>query len=155
MTTQNSDNETAQNDGRDTAFYAAMVGAWVNTKMERDKQVLTLASLGLGGLVAFTSTLDTNVDFYFWLGAAISFLLSIMFALIIFRLNASYVEKLIKSEAAQGEEALLDVLDWIVMGTFFIGVCLTFGLAIAKTDYSMVKNAKNKGVVENVRQISQ
>ena len=49
-------NEDNINNAKEVAYYTALVDAWINTKMERDKSLLSLATAGIGLLVTLLTT---------------------------------------------------------------------------------------------------
>lgn len=144
-------NAAAPDTAKEVAFYAALVEAWINTRMERDKQVLTLSSLALSGLIAFTAGLKDGTEFALWLSAATVFIVSILCALLVFAINAEFIQKLIREESADALDVVLKILDRAVMLSFFLGVCITFSLAIVKADFSLTKNINAGKEVQNVR----
>ena len=57
MTGQPTDSQHAQ---KEIAFYSKVVEAWVATRMEKDKTLLSLATGGIGLLVTLLSTLGAS-----------------------------------------------------------------------------------------------
>ncbi len=105
----------------DSAFRNVLVGAWVETKMERDKSLLTVASAGVGLLVAMSATVSqlsvaaTLISF----GA---FLITIICSIMIFSRNAKHLEVLIANDQSQDSDVFLSILDWISQISFAIGI---------------------------------
>lgn len=128
-----------------------MVEAWVNTKMERDKQILAISSLGLGGLVSFSAGLNGGSEFFLWITASLFFVISILMILIIFEMNGKLIHRLINGRTTDGAEAILKILDKTVIATFLLAVCLTFGLAINKSNFEFIKQTDLEKVIENDR----
>lgn len=125
---------------RSVAYYGALVEAWINTRMERDKQILTLSSLALGGLVAFQATgLSDTWSLGLWFFSSISFIIAIFLALIILSLNARYIQRLAHDHSCTDYEGCLQKLDIALMIVFFAGVLLTFGLALDKSGFEITK----------------
>lgn len=118
-------------DPRGVAFFSALIDAWINTRMERDKQVLTLSSLGLGGLMAFGPSLESPSQCVLWLSSGICFLASIAALLHIFKINSDLIEKHLAREQTSEQDGILKSLDYIGIGGFYVGAVLMFSLAIA------------------------
>lgn len=45
---------------KDVAYYSALVSAWIQTKMERDKTLASLSAGGIGLLVTILSTVGVQ-----------------------------------------------------------------------------------------------
>mgnify|MGYP000626503068 CR=1 FL=1 len=110
---------------KDIAFYSATLNAWYTTKFEKDKHLLSLASVGIGLLV----TLATAVGVYsigiasMYILAVISFLICIMSVLSIFSRNAGHLKKLIREEEDNSD--ILKFLDKTASGSFIFGIIFT------------------------------
>lgn len=99
-----------------------LIQAWIDTRMERDRSLLTLSGGGVGLLVTLlTAGLITSACPRLLAGTALlCFTVSILLALTVFHGNAEYVEKIL----ATGEDppTKLRWLDfWLVM-VFGVGV---------------------------------
>jgi hypothetical protein len=110
---------------KQTAFYSALLQAWLETKMEKDRSLLLLSVGGVGVLVTLLTTTGIHspiVGFLF--GAALSsFLASIFLAISIFDRNADYIHCLINNKPLN--EKALDRRDRAMFWTFMIGVFLS------------------------------
>lgn len=122
--------------GKKVEFYAALVNAWIGTRMEIDKQVLALSALGLGGLIALASKgIDTWSAFVVGFLSGACFFIATILTLIVLSLNAGLLANVIKNEetkATAGPETVFvdlsgdiyaRVLSWLdVIGrSFFVG----------------------------------
>ena len=78
-------------------FYGAGVTAWFNTALEHDKSILALSAAGIGLLITLLTTtgLASAEALLLYVGAILSFLLSIICVLFIFNRNKGYIEKVI------------------------------------------------------------
>lgn len=145
-----SDNEQSEDSaeieiykGRRVAYYAALVEAWIGTRMERDKQILALSSLGLGGLIALEQAgLENTTSFGLWVISGLLFLTAIFLALIILSLNANYIQKLAHDHESTDHEGALRTLDKVLMTVFFLGVLSAFSLAVHETDFALIKKSE-------------
>ena len=90
------------------AFYAALVEAWVATRMEKDRTLLTLAAGGIGLLVTLLTTVaPTNAwQLGFYAAGGFSFLATVILAIKIFDSNSDHVEGVI-SDKVRHESAVL------------------------------------------------
>lgn len=133
--------EMAHYRDRSVAYYGALVTAWIETRMERDKQILTLSSLGLGGLIALEQTgLNDVWSFGFWIAAGLVFIVTILLALVILSLNAKHISALVRDTTSTDHERCLLFLDIVLMMFFFIGIVLTFTLAVHESGFTITKN---------------
>jgi hypothetical protein len=48
--------EDAKNNAKEVEYFAAIANAWVNTRVEHDKSLLTLSAGGIGLLITLLST---------------------------------------------------------------------------------------------------
>ena len=130
------------------ADHQELLSAWMSNRMEMNKQILALSGLAIGLLVTFrsdVSKIDNDVFSYFWLAAGILFGFSIAVALLIFRMNSTYIE-LIRNKIKNADdnkavdeekEKKLERIDSCLKratpfaaGLFLSGVVLTYGLAM-------------------------
>ena len=80
-------------EGKAIAYYAAMVAAWLQNRMELDKALLALSAGGIGLLVTISTTAGLT-GFVAVLSFAISvfsFLITILLLLIIFKINSEHI----------------------------------------------------------------
>ena len=77
----------AVNDGKEIEWYSVLANANVNTRFEKDRQLLTLASLAIGVLVSFINKITSYYLLGFWLFSGICFLITIILSLNIFQKN--------------------------------------------------------------------
>jgi Ca2+/Na+ antiporter len=106
--------------------------AWYQNRMEIDKQILLLSSLGIGALITFNFNPSSPYMFWFWLISGICFLSCIALVLIIYHKNADYLKYSIEEEKekeAQESKKLsylssftyvLFVIAVLLMGTFVV-----------------------------------
>lgn len=85
---------------KDIAFYASCVQAWINTRMEVDKSILTLSTGGIGLLVTLLISIgiDTVLELIVYIAAIVFFLITISINLYVFERNSEYLEKVIENE---------------------------------------------------------
>lgn len=132
---------------KEVAFYSALVNAWISTRMEKDKQILTLSAAGIGLVVLFKPELKNLFEFLVWFASGFSFLGSIFLLLSVFTQNSN----LIKAEIKEPKSELKKIIDRQVASKtkwsgwlFLMGALLSFLLAISQTNFiqiNMIKEA--------------
>ncbi|MDA8663964.1 hypothetical protein N9L66_03280 [Porticoccaceae bacterium] len=48
-------------EGKNVAYYSTMLSAWIETKMERDKTLVTLSAAGIGLLVTILTVIGVVI----------------------------------------------------------------------------------------------
>ena len=134
--------------GKEIAYHQLLLSSWTETRMERDKQVLTLSALAIGLLVTLRSELDDCIAVCVWLFAVVLFLVSVMKILWVFRHNSKYIEQIIKDDDPEKMKKIAKDLqrntlfvDWM----FVIGVILTAFLAVYGTELVTLNGEINVG----------
>jgi len=127
---------------KNIAFYGTFLNAWVENRMETDKQLLTLSSLAIGLLMIFYDKLHTTTELVLWLAAGVLFILTIILVLCIFRSNSKYIECLIVDDDQHRKQAVeksLQTMTACAFGMFIVGIIFTFALAIVKSGFVIMK----------------
>jgi hypothetical protein len=126
-------------DDKEVELYAAQANAWVNTKFEHDKSLLTLSASGIGLLITIViatgaSSIAVVLLYSF---ALVAFIISLVSLLWIFKRNATYLEKTIHGH--DQSDPLLSILDNIALGAFLVGVLLSSIIGITSAAESFIK----------------
>jgi hypothetical protein len=123
--------ERQDNSEREVAFYSAVVTAWIETKMERDRSVFTLAAAGIGLLVSVLTTVGVPARWLLGLYAAAGgfFFATCVLCLWIFDANATHLQALTTGNS--GVSPKLSRLDRVVLICFGLGVALSLAIAFA------------------------
>ena len=110
---------------KEIEFYAATVGAWLNTKFELDKSLLTLSTGAIGLLVTLLTTIGaTSVEgLVLYFVALLSFLVCVVSILLVFKRNAKHLEGIVSE--TESSDPLLKSLDTSATISFVFGVILT------------------------------
>lgn len=135
--------------GKELGYYNAVVTGWVNTRMERDKSLLTLSG---GGIALLTSVATAVGVASVWQIVAIAvgfadFVVSAGAAVAAFAFNATYLESEVTRAphvpAAAESTRRLRQADRIMIGAFVIGVIATalFGVLIASARFRTARGA--------------
>jgi hypothetical protein len=129
-------------DSKDIEFYAATVNAWFNTRLEHDKSLLALSSGGVALLITLLTAngISSAEGLTLNILAIISFVISILSVLLIFKFNGDHLVQLINDPAVI-ESKLLKKLDQITQVSFACGVIFTsiIGISAAVDAYSIRK----------------
>lgn len=120
----------AINDGKEIAWYAALVNANFATRFELDRQLLTIASAAIGLLVAFMNKITSCWLSVLWLISGMVFLITIILALNIFKNNRYLLENIINGKDVSLLDESLKNKDTIMKWSFIIGVISLFLIAV-------------------------
>jgi len=127
-----------KNDQKDILWYQTTIAAWFQTRMEVDKQVLTLSGLGTGLLMTLKDDLPDGWFVILWCAAAFCFLTAMLLTLLIFRTNSDYIEEIIQDQekdAATTQEKSLAAMTVGAFWLFIAGAFLTIILAMKGIDF--------------------
>ena len=137
------------------SYYDSWVKAWIENRMELDKQLLTLSTLAIGLLISVFGEPKTVTQFWLWLFAELFFLACAFVILIIFGKNTEYIETLLEDHqtADDSEEKvilgqkekektrLLNRLTMLAFLLFLFGSLLTGILAIGQSGFPIMEGA--------------
>ena len=119
-----------ENQQKEILWYQSTVDAWYETRMEVDKQILTLSALGIGLLMTLTKGFTNPHVVVLWCAAAVSFLVSIFLILQIFSKNSDYLVVLIQETDEKHHSNRLRFMTLWAHGLFFLGAVITVVLAL-------------------------
>lgn len=122
---------------KDVEYYAASVNAWFNTSLEHDKSILTLAAGGIGLLITLLTTigLSSAEALVLYICAIVSFLVSLVSVLVVFRHNRTYIEHVLAGKSS-GNDPVLAKADLIALSAFGLGVVFTAIIGISTAIHS-------------------
>lgn len=111
-------------EAKEKAFYSAMISAWFNTKLERDKQLLGLSVTAIGLLVTLLRTVGvTNfLQIIFFGFALFAFLITVISVIWILDKNSTHIERVLSG--SETESKILMLLDKIAGISFVMGMVL-------------------------------
>jgi hypothetical protein len=126
---------------KEVAFYSALVQAWIGTKMERDKTLVTLSAGGIGLLVTLLTTVGVTFSWGIWLyaGALLSFLTTIATSVVVFDRNSKHIEDLIHQPGSR--DSVLKRLDKVSLWSFVIAALFAIAIGISS---AVIKNSTEK-----------
>lgn len=108
---------------KDVAFYGAVVNAWIGTKMEFDRSLLTMSLAGIGVVVTLLTTVGMSSLFALvtFLIAAVAFTAVLGLCLAIFWSNAEFLEALASGGGSEGDRRTRRLGAWAT-GLFAVGI---------------------------------
>ena len=117
-------------EGKNIAQYSVLLSAWIQTRMQRDKTLVTLSSAGVALLVTLLTTVGLSEHWIIYLygGAFIGFGLTIWFSLQIYQRNSKHIEDSIKGLSK--EDPILEKYDKLSMLAFYGGAIFTISIGI-------------------------
>jgi len=128
--------------GKNVAHYSVMLTAWMQTKMEHDK---TLVTLSFGGIALLVTVINLTGLWSLWsivlfASAFVGFLLTIGCALVIYERNAAHIESQIRGEI---KDFKLELLDKFLKFSFLFGaVCAIFASTLSIWSKQMAESNK-------------
>ena len=96
---------------KDVAYYETFLSAWIENRMEKDKQILTLSALSLGLLTTLYDKISSVSQFWIWIISAGLFILACTFILLIFKWNSDYISEIINDNDNPRKQRLNKSLD--------------------------------------------
>jgi hypothetical protein len=130
-------------------FYSAMISAWLNTRLERDKQLLGLSATSIGLLVTLLRTVgvSSRLQIVFFALALFAFLTTLISVVYILGENSTHIENLLAGSETKRKS--LTVLDTVAGISFIMGIMLVITIGI----HSAVVNLNDKGIAMSQEQI--
>lgn len=118
--------------GKKISYYSALIGGWINTRMEADKSILTLSvsAMGLLFTVLTTSAVKGTIVYGLFLLAILCFLFCAVITIKVFDKNADFLKSIAKNVDVSKDVRVLKKLDLFKSISFFIGLGITFLLSI-------------------------
>lgn len=123
-------------------FNSQSYASFYNTKLEKDKSILTLSVAGLGFLITFTNFAEKldSYSYIVFLLAALAYLFCVFNVITIFEKNAIYlIEVTTDSDKANELELQLRKHDKRAIYSFYFGILLSFMLGISTSAQSQLK----------------
>lgn len=131
-------------EGKNIAHYSVLLGAWIETRMERDKTLVTLSAAAIGLLVTILTTVGTKNlwEIPLFVVAVLSFLVTILSSLTIYQLNSRHLEAAIKGSSEK--DPRLERYDKISIWAFIVGASAALAIGISSATYQFpIKEERN------------
>ena len=124
------DRDRELKEDKKVAYYSALIDAWVHTRMERDKSLLSLSAGGIALLVTLLTTTGTKnyIETTLYFLALQSFLATVMACLAIFKRNSRHLKEL--ASVDRSKDSVLERLDYFSYWSFIIGVLLAIAVGV-------------------------
>ncbi|HDM8135386.1 TPA: hypothetical protein P0E15_004975 [Vibrio harveyi] len=131
-------------------FNLVTLEAWYATKLERDKHLFSISSVGLGLLVTLATSVGIS-SFYSGVAfclASFSFLICICTVLWIFNANAHHLMEVVQGKDDSSQ--LLSILDKTAVSAFLLAIVFSMTLGVFSAfdklskESSMTDNKQNK-----------
>ena len=131
-------------DGKDVAYFSALVTAWIETKMERDKTIVTLSAGAIGLLVTLLTTVGVKTPWMLLLytGAVGGFAVAAGYSIVIFDSNSVHIEEVIKGGTEDNKT--LRRLDKRTLTFFTLGVIFTVLIGVTAAVTSLHHGAPDE-----------
>jgi len=119
------------------AFYTQVVGAWIETRMERDRAILTLSSAAIGLLVTILTTMSLPAPWLIYAYAIASggFFVACLTCVSVFSRNARHLEEIAQERSGIGEG--LKRHDFVSAVSFGIGVIAFIVIGVSSAYYKI------------------
>ena len=130
-------------EGKNIAHYSVLLGAWIQTKMERDKTLVTLSAAAIGLLVTILTTVGVRSvwEIPIFAIAIISFLITIWSSLVIYQLNSQHLEDAIRGSSER--DPRLEKYDKRSIRAFIIGSVSALIIGILSASIQLTKQEES------------
>lgn len=122
--------ELRELEGKNVAHYQTLLGAWIETRMERDRTLITLSTGAIGLLFTVLITVGLAVSWEIWLytAALVAFVGTVGTLLVVFKKNSDLIESELQGEGHRAPSLLkYDVLATVL---FIFGVVSSAGIGL-------------------------
>lgn len=118
-------------EAKNIAHYSVLLEAWIQTRMARDKSLVTLSAGGVGVLVTLLTTVGVSRPWQIWLyiGSFLGFLATIALALMIYQKNSEQIENDLRGRSS--EHLKLKAFDRASIATFGVGAFFAVAIAVS------------------------
>ena len=141
--------EMREYEGKNIQHYAVNLAAWFNTKLEKDKSIITISSAAVGLLVTIITAkgVQSLCQVTFYLFSFIGFLTAIITSIQTLDQNAEQVRRDITNEGNINTQLRRN--DIIVSMAFYAGIIFTTLVGISYGVNQYIKETGEKAVVDN------
>jgi hypothetical protein len=124
-------------EGKNISHYSVLLQAWIDTRMERDKTLVTLSAAGIGLLVTILTTVGVP---YLWVTilyafSFIGFLVTIWTSLQIYQRNSVHIENELRGKSEK--DHMLETFDRLSLKAFLTAsiFAISIGLVSASSHF--------------------
>lgn len=142
-------------EGKNIAYYSVLLQAWIGTRMERDKTLVTLSAAGIGLLVTLLTAVGVkhSWELVLYAGAVLGFLVAIWSSLVIYQLNSQHIEQAIRGSSER--DPRLEKYDKTSLRAFIASATLTLGIGLTSAVNHLLKEGNTTMANEKKGQIQQ
>lgn len=117
-------------EGKNIQHYTVLATAWIGTKMEHDKTIITISAGAIGLLVTILTAKGIEAIWHIWLFllAFIGYTIAIFVSIIIFQKNSVRIEEELRQE--DGHEYKLKRLDKVARWSFILATVAFIAIGI-------------------------
>jgi len=131
--------ELRELEGKNIAHYSVLLTSWIETRMERDKTLVTLSAGAIALLVTILTTVGAR---YWWLllfyvAAFGGFLCTIWSSIVVYQLNSKEIE--IEIQGSRGERPNLKKYDQRSLVGFILGAIFSISIAIVTATSTFIE----------------
>lgn len=140
-------------EGKNIAHYSVLLSAWIQTKMERDKTLVTLSSGAIGLLITILTTVGAEnywIIFLFIISIC-AFITTIWSSLVIYQLNSKHLEDALRGSSETSTE--LEKYDKLSIKAFVVGAIAAM-LIGAISAYINLTKKENKNMANHDKNTS-
>lgn len=125
-------------EGKNIAYYSGLLAAWTQTRMEKDKALITLSAFAIGLLVTLLRTAGARDiwELVLFAVAVGSFLITILSVLKIYQLNSEYLEEAIRGSSQK--DPRLGKYDKLSSRSFITGLISVILIAVVSAIYQFL-----------------
>ncbi len=135
-------------EGKNIANYSILLSAWIQTKMERDKTLVTLSAAAIGLLITVLTTVGVQKvwEIPLYIIAVSSFLTTIWSSLKIYELNSEHLEDSLRGK--NGKDPKLEKYDKRSIRAFVIGSCFALLIGVTSAYQKIILKEDTMGTKE-------
>ena len=140
-------------EGKNIAHYSVLLSAWIQTKMERDKTLVTLSSGAIGLLITILTTagVENCWMIFLFIISIFAFITTIWSSLEIYQLNSKHLEDALRGSSETSTE--LEKYDKLSVRAFVIGTIAAM-LIGAFSAYINLTKKENKNMANQDKNTS-
>lgn len=135
-----------------TSWEDIFLEKWIDISIDTDRQLLILATAGIGFLATVISSkgISSISQLFLVCCAGLAFMVTVASVLFLFNVNKNYLGKILET-GVRGDQTLLKILDLIARLSFGSGVLLTAFMAVNIALASYETNSKERWENERSR----
>lgn len=133
-----------EHDAKNIEFYSAHYNAWFNTKLEKDKSIITISSAAIGLLITILTSkgVDHYYQIFLYIFAFVGFATSIIHSIDIFDINADHIEKVVTNSGDDNDA--LHRCEMIIKLSFYAGILFTIFIGSSYSINKLLKDIEEK-----------